>query len=77
MGSIHRCIQTRFHTGDSVYVGVEVKLIWVLVGYVNTHHTELNSTFFMVQKHELDNCKHCGLWETVEHVLFQCQMSQA
>ncbi|XP_049904182.1 uncharacterized protein LOC126392679 [Epinephelus moara] len=39
-------------------------------------HTGLNSTLFIIQKHETGNCEHCESGETVEHILFQCPKYQ-
>lgn len=38
---------------------------------------ELKSAVFIIEKHEMENCEHCGLREMLEHVLFQFATYQA
>ncbi len=35
-------------------------------------HSNLNKSLQMIGKHESGQCNHCGLPETVEHVLINC-----
>jgi len=36
-------------------------------------HSTLNKSLQMIGKHESGQCNHCGLPETVEHVLINCR----
>ena len=36
-------------------------------------HTALNSTLFIIGKHNTGNCVYCGQRETIEHVLLHCR----
>lgn len=44
-----------------------------IISRIRIGHTRLNYYLHMLGKSETDGCIHCGVAETVEHVLVQCQ----
>lgn len=48
----------------------------VIISRLRFGHTGLNGTLFLIVKHSTGKCDYCGVEETVEHVMLQCQRYQ-